>query len=92
MPNDLDAILSLEVPIIVRIGGRCMTLSDVVALSPGAIIELPKRCDESLEILANNRRIGTGTAVKVGENFGVRVTGVGDTQSRVEALAGSDGP
>jgi hypothetical protein len=34
----------------------------------------------------NNKVIGAGSAVKVGENFGVRVTNVGDVATRVQAM------
>src|SRR5437867_1478356 len=63
-----------------------MPVKDVVNLSPGAIIELPKLADEELEILVNNKPIGTGRAVKVGENFGIHVNYVGDIKSRIAAL------
>lgn len=86
MPATLDRILSLEVPIIVQLGERLMPLGEVLALSPGAIIELPKGASEALELLVNNRPIGQGTAVKVGENFGLKVSRIGDTKSRVNAL------
>ncbi len=91
VPSDLHAILRLEVPIIVEIGARDMTLDQVLALTPGAIIELPKSLDEELEIKVNNKPIGLGAAVKVGENFGLRVGYVGDVKSRIKALAGRDG-
>ena len=87
MPADLQSILKLEVPIIVQIAGRMMPAEDVLALGPGAIMELPKDSDEELEILINNKPIGLGRAVKVGENFGIRVTYVGDLRKRVAALA-----
>ena len=32
--------------------------------------------------------IGQGTALKVGENFGVRVTFVGDLKDKIDALSG----
>lgn len=54
----------------------------------GAIIEFPQSSDGELRVLVNNKAVGTGTAVKVGENFGVRVTTIGDVTSRVQALAG----
>lgn len=82
----MSRILSLEVPVIVRVGERKMTLADVMALVPGAIIELPKNSEEELELLANNQQIGVGTAVKVGENFGLRITYLGDVRSRIQAL------
>ncbi len=92
MPTDLDAVLRLEVPVIVQIGDRMMSLEDVMNLAPGSIIELPKPADEELEILVNNKQIGLGNAVKVGENFGVRVTYIGDVRLRIAALAGEEAP
>ena len=88
MPADVTAILKLEVPLIVRLGERQMTLAQVISLVPGVIIELPKSAEEELELLVNNKRLGLGTAVKVGENFGIRITQIGDIKSRVEAMGG----
>lgn len=87
MSADLEAILRLEVPLIVQIGERTMPLNDVVGLAPGSIIELPKSVDDDLDLLVNNQVVGSGRAVKVGENFGVRVTAVGHQRDRVGALA-----
>jgi len=87
MPADIKAILQLEVPLIVQIAVRTMTVEEVTSLVPGAIIELPKPADDELELLVNNKPIGTGTAVKVGENYGLRVTYIGDLQDRIAAMA-----
>ena len=57
-----------------------------MALAPGAIIELPKGADDELELMAGAKRIGCGHAVKVGENFGLRVTHIGDVEARIQAL------
>lgn len=89
MPGDLNTILHLEVPVIVRLGERTMTVGEVLALVPGAIIELPKHADDELDLLINNKQIGTGTAVKVGENFGLKISYIGDLRQRVQAM-GSD--
>lgn len=86
MPADLTAILKLEVPVIVQIGRRPMNVAEVMRLSHGSIVELPKRSDEDLEILVNNRVIGHGEVVKVGENFGIRVRRAGQIAERVDAL------
>lgn len=87
MPADIDAILALEIPLIVEIASRRMALGEAVNLSHGAIIEFPKTSDGDLRILVNNKEVGSGSAVKVGENFGVRVSSVGDIAERVDALA-----
>ncbi len=90
MPADLQSILRLEVPLIVEIARRSMAVEDVMTLAPGAIIELPKSSNAELEIMVNNKPVGTGTAVKVGENFGVRVTYVGEIEQRIAALGEAD--
>jgi flagellar motor switch protein FliN/FliY len=86
MSNDLSRILRLEVPLIVQIAERRMSLSEVTALTHGSIIELPKNISEELDVLVNNTRIGAGRAVKVGENFGVRLTQIGAVKDRVVAM------
>lgn len=86
MASDLQSILRLEVPIIVLLGQRQMPVKDVTGLVPGAIIELPKSAEAELELLVNNKGIGMGRAVKVGENFGLRLTFVGDLRRRIAAL------
>jgi flagellar motor switch protein FliN/FliY len=90
MPNpasNIDHILRLEVPIIVRVGEKPMSVSEVTALVPGSIIELPKSADAELDLIVNNKPVGLGHAVKVGENFGIRVTFIGDVRTRLEAIA-----
>ena len=92
MDQKLQNILSLRVPVVVRLGERRLALKDVSELIPGAIIELTKNAEEELDLLVNNRRIGRGTAVKVGENFGIQITTMGDSEERVGAIAGPEEP
>lgn len=86
--GDVARILRLEVPIIVRLGQRKLLLSEVLRLGTGAIIEFSKRSDEPLELLINNKVIGVGETVKVGENFGLRITQIGDIKQLIQALGG----
>ena len=88
MPTDVQAILKLEVPLVVLVDQREMNVHELMQLAPGAIIELPKESEDELDILVNNKPIGMGAAVKVGENFGVRITYTGDMREKLEAMAG----
>ena len=81
MTQEYSPILELEVPLIVQIASRTMAVKEVMELEHGAIIEFPRSADEELEILVNNKSVGLGTAVKVGENFGVRISSVGGLES-----------
>lgn len=87
MTPELQPILKLRVPVIVRLGHRTMPVDDVLALGPGAIIELPKNAEKPLDLMVNNKAIGHGEAVKVGENFGLRVLQIGDAHQRVQAMS-----
>jgi flagellar motor switch protein FliN/FliY len=86
MPTDVRTILRLQVPVIVQIGRRTIPMSEVLAFGPGAILEMDKSSEEELDLLVKNKTIGKGTAVKVGENFGIRITSIDSPQQRVEAL------
>lgn len=82
----LDRILRLEVPVVVKLAERKLLLSEVMRLGVGAIIEFVKSSNEPLELLINNKTIGVGETVKVGENFGLRITRIGDMKQVVQSL------
>jgi len=84
--NELQRILRLQVPVIVRLAERKLPCSEVLRLGVGAIIEFSKSSDEPLELLINNKPIGVGVTVKVGENFGLRITQIGDVKQVIESL------
>ena len=75
-----------QVPVIVKLAERRLMLSEVMRLGTGAIIEFFKSSDEPLELLINNKVIGVGETVKVGENFGLRITQIGDLKQVIKSL------
>ncbi len=86
MAANIDDILKIEVPLIVVLADREMAMDEVVNLTPGTLIELPQLADDDLQILVSNKAIGLGSAVKVGENFGIQINFIGDLKARIEAL------
>jgi flagellar motor switch protein FliN/FliY len=86
LTKGLDRILRLEVPVVVKLAERKLLLSEVMRLGVGAIIEFVKSSNEPLELLINNKMIGVGETVKVGENFGLRITRIGDMKQVVQSL------
>ena len=90
MATDLSTILKLEVPVIVQIGERAMNMDEILSLGPGTIIELEKPVEEELSLRINNKSIGSGTAVKVAENFGLKITGIQPPRQRITAMANED--
>ena len=86
--GEVRRILGLEVPIIVKLAERKLTLGEVMRLGQSAIIEFFKSSDEPLELLVNNKPIAIGEAVKVGENFGLKITQIGDVRQIIRTLGG----
>ena len=86
--SELRRILRLEVPVIVKLADRKLSLQEVMRLGPGAIIEFFKPSDQPLELLVNNKTIAIGETVKVGENFGLKITQIGDVKQIIKTLGG----
>lgn len=79
----------MEVPVIVRLGERTLSVGEVLDLTPGSIIELYQTADTVLDLLVNDKKVAEGTAVKIGENFGIQITSVGERVDRVDAIKAS---
>ncbi len=86
MTADLKSIMKLEVPIVVVLGQRPLKIEEIRNWVPGSIIELGNGADDDLEVRVNNRAVGTGAAVKIGENFGIQLNYIGDPRRRIAAM------
>ena len=64
----------VEVEVTLEIGRRRMKIADVLRLSPGQTIELTKAAGEPIDIYINDKLLGRGEAVVVGDRYGVRIT------------------
>ena len=74
MPRDGGFILGIKVPVKASLGRRRVPHSRILEWSPGAVIDLGRRIDQPLELMANNKLIGAATAVRIGNRIGARVT------------------
>lgn len=65
-----------EVPVhlVFELGRTEIALSELEALQAGYVFELGKPLSQSVDILANGHRVGTGELVRLGETIGVRVS------------------
>ncbi|MCC7293016.1 MAG: FliM/FliN family flagellar motor switch protein [Phycisphaerales bacterium] len=73
-PSRWSYILHLSVPLVVRVAQRQMKLRQVLEISTGSILEFDTPAESELDLLVNNCPVAKGLAVKVGENFGLRLT------------------
>jgi flagellar motor switch protein FliN len=82
----LKRLLRIEVPLIAVMGEKRMKLGEVLALKPGTVLELGKPADEPLELMVNDRRVGHGRAVRVGEAYGLEITEIGSPRDTIRNL------
>ncbi len=85
---EVHRLLEIEVPVIVQLGTRRLTVGEVMRLGVGAIVEFNKSAEDELDLLANNKAIGKGHAVKVGENFGIKISAIGSVKETIRKLGG----
>lgn len=72
--GDFHVIRDVEVEITLEIGRRRMRVADVLRLSPGQTIELPKAAGEPVDIYVNGQLLGRGEVAVVSDRYGVRIT------------------
>jgi flagellar motor switch protein FliN len=70
----LDAVLDVDLPLVVRFGRAIMPLRALADLGPGSVIDMGRSPDEPVELLVGERVIARGEVVIVGGNYGVRIT------------------
>ena len=84
--QDLSRILGLVVPVSVILTQRDMDIEAVLQITVGTIIEFDMSFDAELSLQVSNQVIGHGQAVKVGENFGLRLTQINSVKDRIDAM------
>lgn len=70
----LDAVLEVDLPLVVRFGRAVMPLRALAELGPGSVIDMGRSPDEPVELLVGDRLVARGEVVIVGGNYGVRIT------------------
>lgn len=74
LPAYASSLLKVDVPVSVTLARKKELVSGIVDLTPGAIIQFDKSCEEMLDLEVSDQTIAVGEAVKVGDKFGLRVT------------------
>ncbi|HEX6986905.1 MAG TPA: FliM/FliN family flagellar motor switch protein, partial [Planctomycetaceae bacterium] len=82
----LARLLNVPVQVVVRLAERKIEMGQLLALSPGALITFEKSCEDLLDLYVNDRLYCRGEAVKIGENFGIKVNEVGAVRRREERV------
>jgi len=74
----IEMLHGVNMEVTVELGRTQMTVRDLLALSPGAVLELDRAAGSPADLLVNGRLIARGEVVVVDEDFGLRVTEILD--------------
>ena len=73
-PENIDLIMDVPLQVTVELGRTTKSISDILDLGPGKIIELNNLAGEPIDVLVNGKYVAKGEVVVIEESFGVRIT------------------
>ena len=84
--QNLDFILDIPLEVSVELGRTRMSISELLQLGQGSVVELSKLAGEPMEIFVNQKLVARGEVVVVNEKFGVRLTDIVSQVERIKQL------
>jgi len=85
-PRNIDLLMDVDLPVSIELGRTKMSISDILALGPGSVVELNKLAGEPVDLLVNQKIVARGEVVVVDENFGLRITQLMTQEERLKTL------
>jgi len=76
LPTYARGLLKIRMPVQVTLASQRKSIQEITELGPGSIIKFDKTCDEPLELSVGERPLAHGEVVKVGDKFGLRISGL----------------
>jgi flagellar motor switch protein FliN/FliY len=83
----LDLLRDVEMEVTVEIGRTRMSGADLLALTPGTVVELDRAAGSPADLMVNGTLLARGEIVVVDEDFGIRITEI--VSSNLEANGAS---
>ncbi|MFW6386423.1 MAG: flagellar motor switch phosphatase FliY [Bacillota bacterium] len=86
VPKNMELIKDVPLEVTVRLGKSRMTISEILDLGEGSIVELDKLAGEPVDLLVNGKLVAKGEVVVIDENFGFRVKDIVNPLERIGDL------
>ncbi len=86
----LEYLLEMPLTVTFEVGRAKMTISDLLSLGQGSVLELHRLVGETLDMFVNNRLIARGEVVVINERFGARLTEIIAPEERIKRMGGMD--
>ena len=87
---DLKLLLEMPLTMTFEVGRAKMSISNLLSLGQGSVLDLHRLVGEDLDILVNGKLIAQGEVVISNEKFCAKITNVISPGERVEKMAGMD--
>jgi flagellar motor switch protein FliN len=75
-PRRIDLLRDVMMGVSVELGRTRLSIQEILALTPGTIVELDRAADSPVDVLVNGKLIAHGEVVVVDEEFAVRISEV----------------
>lgn len=82
-PRPLSILHEVEMGVTAELGRRRMTVRELLALTPGSVIELDRAAGSPVDVLVNGTLIARGEVVVIDEEFGIRISEIVDREHSV---------
>ncbi|MCU1486176.1 MAG: Flagellar motor switch protein fliM [Actinomycetia bacterium] len=86
--RSLDLLADVEMGVTAELGRTRMTVRELLALTPGSVVELDRMAGSPVDVLVNGTLVARGEVVVIDEEFGVRISeiiGLETTRPRARA-------
>jgi len=87
---DLKLLLDMPLTMTFEVGRAKMSISNLLSLGQGSVLDLHRLVGEDLDILVNGKLIAQGEVVITNEKFCAKITNVIPPEERVKKMAGMD--
>ncbi len=84
--RNIDLLMDVSLPVSIELGRTKLSISEILALGPGSVVELNKLAGEPVDLLVNQKTVAKGEVVVVDENFGLRITQLVTPEERLKSL------
>lgn len=83
---NLELLMDVELDATLRFGQRSMPLKDILALGPGAVVELEQQVRDPAELLVGGKVVARGNVVVVDGNYGLQITELASPRERMKTV------
>jgi flagellar motor switch protein FliN len=71
--QNFDLLAGVSLRISVEVGSASLTLSELLSLNEGSVVELDRQANDLLDVFANGTLVAKGEVVAVEGRYGIRV-------------------